>query len=67
MASNVLRDATMFNKKQNKPVRKLSLNRETIKRLTENLTEAELKQIAGGRGTAGCGDDRTVSQNGIPC
>jgi hypothetical protein len=58
----------MFNKKPTRPARKLTLTRETLKRLTEDLSENQLKGVAGGR-SAGCSDDMcegyTISQN--PC
>lgn len=60
----------MFNKKQNKPARKLTLNRETVRRLSDNLSQSELQQVAGGRSGGGCSDccpAPTVSQSNEPC
>jgi hypothetical protein len=45
----------MFNKKPTRPARKLTLTRETLKRLTENLGENQLREVAGGR-SGGCSD-----------
>jgi hypothetical protein len=60
----------MFNKKPTRPARKLTLSRETVKRLTENLSDNQLKGIAGGR-SGECSDvdlcGYTISQYQAAC
>jgi len=56
-----------MNKKTAKPVRKLTLTRETLKRLS-TLTESQLRQVGGGLMTARCNDgDPGYSYTQAPC
>ncbi len=55
--------------KQNRPARKLTLNRETLKRLSDSLGENQLREVAGGRSGA-CGDQTECcgySDTQAPC
>ncbi len=52
----------MFKKADEKSRRKLTLNKETVRKLSENLTEEQLREVAGGR--AGVSDACTSRTTG---
>ena len=52
----------MFKKSDEKSRRKLTLNRETVRKLSENLTEEQLREVAGGLYRAGGTTDGCTSR-----